>query len=199
MQKWLITNRMVINWNEVMARPRAIDRASILDAAEKVVLRDGASRLTLDAVAIVAGISKASVIYDYKTKQALVQAVVERWIDDWRIKLDTATLRYKDSDHSRLRARIDVARDFNEEEDGAVVFQLCSAMTQDEQLRQTMNEGFREELDKILESSPQPENALLAFLAIEGMNILQMFGVVDWKAEQREQILAGVEQLISPK
>ena len=188
---------MVINWKFVMARPRAIDRATILDAAEQVVLRDGAARLTLDAVAVVAGISKASVIYDYKTKQALIQAVVERWINVWGERLDEATTRYKDSDNPRLRARIDVARDYNEEEDGAVVFQLCSAMTQDEQLRQTMNEGFREELSKMLKSAKNPDKSLLAFLAIEGMSILQMFGVVAWDAKQREKILSGIEQLIN--
>lgn len=178
-----------------MARPRAIDRGSILDAAEQVVLRDGAARLTLDAVATVAGISKASVIYDYKTKQALVQAVVDRWILDWRERMDQATTRYKDSDNPRLRARIEVARNYNSDADGAVAFQLCSAMTQDEQLRQTMKKGFREELDKILQSSKNPDKDLLAFLAVEGMSMLQMFGVVDWEDGQREKILSQVEQL----
>ncbi|GAA0589314.1 TetR/AcrR family transcriptional regulator [Paenochrobactrum glaciei] len=180
-----------------MARPRAIDRATILDAAEQVVLRDGAARLTLDAVAVVAGISKASVIYDYKTKQALIQAVVERWIAGWGERLDKATEPYIDGDDARLRGRIDVARDYKEEEDGAVVFQLCSAMTQDEQLRQTMNEGFRQELGKMLSSTKNPDKALLALLAIEGMSILQMFGVVEWQPEQREKILSGIEQLIT--
>lgn len=179
-----------------MARPRAIDRASILDAAEHVVLRDGAAKLTLDAVAVVAGISKASVIYDYKTKQALIQAVVERWIMCWHEKLDEATTRHEGSDNARLRARIDVARDYSEEEDGAVAFQLCSAMTQDEQLRHAMNEGFRHELSKILSSSENPDKALLAFLAIEGMSILQMLGVVNWKPTQRKKILSDIEQLI---
>ena len=55
-----------------MGRKRVIDQEQVLDAAQRVVARDGAARLTLDAVAEEAGISKASVIYDYKSKQALI-------------------------------------------------------------------------------------------------------------------------------
>ena len=51
-----------------MGRKRTIEPDAVLDAAEQVVMRDGAARLTLDAVACAAGISKASVLYDYKTK-----------------------------------------------------------------------------------------------------------------------------------
>jgi AcrR family transcriptional regulator len=52
-----------------MGRKRVIDQEEILNGAEFVVVRDGAAHLTLDAVAEQAGISKASVIYSYKSKQ----------------------------------------------------------------------------------------------------------------------------------
>src|SRR3546814_15074706 len=70
-----------------MARPRTIDRDAVLDAAQRVVARDGAAGLTLEAVAAEAGISKASVLYDYGTKQALIKALLERRIaaEDSRI------------------------------------------------------------------------------------------------------------------
>src|SRR3546814_2511896 len=42
-----------------MARPRTIDRDAVLDAAQRVVARDGAAGLTLEAVAAEDGISKA--------------------------------------------------------------------------------------------------------------------------------------------
>ncbi|MBL6430319.1 MAG: TetR family transcriptional regulator [Alphaproteobacteria bacterium] len=61
-----------------MGRKRTIEPDAVLDAAEQVVMRDGAARLTLDAVACAARINKASVLYDYKTKQALIKAVLER-------------------------------------------------------------------------------------------------------------------------
>lgn len=61
-----------------MGRKRLIDQSAILDAAERVVARKGAANLTLDAVAKEAGIGKASVLYDFKSKQALIEAVIDR-------------------------------------------------------------------------------------------------------------------------
>ena len=61
-----------------MARLRTIDSDALLDAAERVAIRDGAVGLTIDAVAREAKISKSRVIYDYKSKSGLLQALVER-------------------------------------------------------------------------------------------------------------------------
>ncbi len=50
----------------------------ILDAAERVVLREGAGHLTLDKVAAEAGLSKGGVLYHYPTKEDLVRGMVAR-------------------------------------------------------------------------------------------------------------------------
>jgi AcrR family transcriptional regulator len=53
----------------------------ILDAAERVALRDGGGHLTLEAVAVEAGLSKGGVLYNYPSKDALVRGMVERLIE----------------------------------------------------------------------------------------------------------------------
>src|SRR3546814_4852153 len=65
-----------------MARPRTIDRDAALDAAQRVVARDGAAGLTLEAVAAEAGISKASVLSDYGTKHALMKELIASCLAD---------------------------------------------------------------------------------------------------------------------
>ena len=50
----------------------------ILDAAEVVVAEDGAPRLTLDAVARRAGLSKGGLLYNFATKDALLEAMIAR-------------------------------------------------------------------------------------------------------------------------
>src|SRR5690606_22501748 len=85
---------------------RVIDQNEILDAAETVVARDGAANLTLDAVAIEAGISKASVIYDYKSKQALIKAVIERRVDEDRSRLEHALARLGPVPNAHIKGRI---------------------------------------------------------------------------------------------
>ena len=52
----------------------------ILTAAERVVLRDGVARLTLEAVAREAKLSKGGLLYHFATKEALIQAMLDRLI-----------------------------------------------------------------------------------------------------------------------
>src|SRR4051794_29281193 len=53
-------------------------RDRLLDAAEQVVARDGVGNLTLEAVAREAGVSKGGLLYHFRSKADLVQAIVAR-------------------------------------------------------------------------------------------------------------------------
>ena len=55
----------------------------IIDAAEEVVLRDGVARLTLDAAAAEAGLSKGGVLYHFPTRDALVAGMVGKIIEEF--------------------------------------------------------------------------------------------------------------------
>ena len=68
-----------------MARPSR--RAELLDAAIAVIRRDGARALTLDAVAAEAGVSKGGVLYHFASKRALIDGLLERWLDDFEAGL----------------------------------------------------------------------------------------------------------------
>src|SRR3712207_8711030 len=52
-----------------------------LEAAERVVARDGVARLSLDAVAGNADVSKGGLLYHFPNKDALISAMVLRWVD----------------------------------------------------------------------------------------------------------------------
>ncbi|MFF4259903.1 TetR/AcrR family transcriptional regulator [Streptomyces sp. NPDC001663] len=53
-------------------------RDKILDAAEDVLLDEGAVNLTLERVAVAAGVSKGGLLYHFRTKHALIAGMVER-------------------------------------------------------------------------------------------------------------------------
>ena len=62
-----------------MKRTRCTNsREEILDAAEAVVQERGAAGMTLDAVAAQAGVSKGGLLYHFPSKDALLEAMVER-------------------------------------------------------------------------------------------------------------------------
>lgn len=179
-----------------MARPRVIDQDDILDAAEAVVLRDGAARLTLDAVAAEAGVSKGSVIYDYKSKHALIKALVERRVAEERGKLEAAIDRLGTAPNSHIKARIATLAQARPDDMQAVSMQLCSALAQDAGLRSCMQAALRQQFDAALATAVNPRAALLAFLAVEGLRTLEFLGFLSWPEPQRAAILQDIERLV---
>ncbi|MFO6445935.1 TetR/AcrR family transcriptional regulator [Erythrobacter sp. NE805] len=53
-------------------------REAVLDAAETLVLETGAAHLTMDAVALRAGVSKGGVLHHFPTKRDLIGAMLDR-------------------------------------------------------------------------------------------------------------------------
>lgn len=178
-----------------MARPRVIDQEDILDAAEAVVHRDGAARLTLDAVAAQAGVSKGSVIYDYGTKHALIKAVIGRTVAEEDAKLQAAVERVGPVPDALIKARI-IAAESKPDRAEAVTIQLCAALAQDEELRAALRDSIREQVDAILAASANPRGARLAFLAVEGLRALEYLGLLSWPESERADILKDIELLI---
>ncbi|TKT76123.1 TetR/AcrR family transcriptional regulator [Aquamicrobium sp. LC103] len=178
-----------------MSRPRVINQDEILDAAEAVVLRDGAAKLTLDAVALEAGISKASVIYDYKTKQALIKAVIERRASAERDRLKLIIEALGCVQNACILGHIKAAASVISDETRSVGVNLCSALSQDTELTSGFQELCRQDIETILETSENPRSALLAFLAVEGLKLLEFIGVHSWPENERNEILREIEML----
>lgn len=182
-----------------MGRKRVIDQEQILDAAERVVARDGAARLTLDAVAEEAGISKASVIYDYKTKQALIEAVVERAVTNDNAFNAAVTTGLGDIENAAIHGRIAAAAAPLPDEFRAVALNLCAALAQDGQLRSAIQANQSSVIDSILTSSANPRGALLAYLALEGLKLLESLDYHSWPQPERERILREISWLVDAR
>src|SRR5260370_163844 len=60
---------------------RRNSRDAILDAAEQLVADLGAPSLTLDAVAARARVSKGGLLYNFATKETLLEAMIARLCD----------------------------------------------------------------------------------------------------------------------
>jgi AcrR family transcriptional regulator len=182
-----------------MARKRVIDQEKILDAAEAVVARDGAARLTLDAVAELAGISKASVIYDYKSKQALIEAVVHRAVRNDNAFNTSVTQSLGPIPNATIRGRIVAAAAPFPDEFRAAALNLCAALAQDAQLRKAIQANQDAVITSIMEISGNPRGALLAYLALEGLKLLESLDYHTWPKDQRDQILREINWLADAK
>ena len=57
---------------------RGNSREALLDAAEEIVRENGAAHLSFNAISARAGVSKGGLLYHFPTKEALLQALLER-------------------------------------------------------------------------------------------------------------------------
>lgn len=179
-----------------MGRKRTIDHDAILNAAEQVVAQQGAANLTVDAVASAAGVSKATVLYDYKTKQALVRAVVERAVAaDNAFNADAAG-NFDAGDSAVVRGRIAAAAQPLPEQFRPVALNLCAALAQDGELRTAVQRNQRDVIGAILADSRSPRGALLAYLALEGLKLLEALDYHSWSEPERSRILREIAWLV---
>ncbi|KKB80843.1 TetR family transcriptional regulator [Devosia soli] len=178
-----------------MGRRRAIDQDGVLDAAERVVARNGAANLTVEAVAKEAGITKASVLYDHKSKQALIEAVVDRAFrrDDALHAQCEATVE-SEADLA-IKGRLLAAAEPPAEEFRAAALNLSAALTLDPSLRKKMQESQASVVSRLLETSTSPRGALLAYLALEGLKFLEHLDFHHFPLEERSRLLREIHGL----
>ncbi len=180
-----------------MGRKRVIDQQAVLDAAERVVGRDGAANLTIDAVAREAGVNKASVLYDHKSKQALVEAVVDRAFERDNAHHAGIEQRLGDIKDRPIRGRIVAASEPPPEEFRAVALNLSAALALDAGLRSKMQENQARTIARIEQTSPSPRGALLAYLALEGLKFLEHLDFHHFTREERDKVLREINWLVT--
>jgi AcrR family transcriptional regulator len=83
-------SRPVKSKHEIQEEARSANRDAMLDAAEEVVVREGIGRLTLDAVAREANLSKGGLLHHFPSKDALIDALVERKLGNWECGYEAA-------------------------------------------------------------------------------------------------------------
>jgi len=179
-----------------MGRTRVIDREKLLDAAEAVVAREGAAKLTLDAVATEAGVSKASVLYDHKTKQALIEALVQRALKRDNAFNQAAAEQLGDVSSATIRGRIAAATTPLAPEQRAVALSLCAALAQNEVLRQSIQRNQSAVIQSLQKDAAHPRGAMLAYLALEGLKLLESLDFHTFPKKERDRLLGEIEAVV---
>lgn len=177
-----------------MGRHKLIAPDAILDAAEAVVLRDGAARMTLEAVAAEARISKGSVLYDYGTKDRLIAAMVERYAVKYSEAL-AAAAQAQDHPNADALAHIEVHETLPEQ-DRRRAASLFAALISNRVALDAMRQFYAEAFGTIDVNDPARKRALLAMLAVEGLGWLETFGLLELSKETRAGVLAEMRRLV---
>ncbi|MDQ0325957.1 AcrR family transcriptional regulator [Rhodopseudomonas julia] len=164
-----------------MGRKPTISRDRLLTIAEDIVNAEGPQALTIDALAKAAGISKGGVQYSFLSKDELVKALVDRWtaqFDALVVDIESA------GPLGFVRSYIAAMRSSQ----GAIDAKLAGLMIaymQNPQNRMNTADWYRSILSR-MDGSAEARAARTAFLAVEGLVTLRIWGVedgVDWQSQ----------------
>jgi AcrR family transcriptional regulator len=167
-------------------------RNKLLDAAARLLLRDP-SKLTLDAVAEEAGVSKGGLLYHFSSKAQLLDAVVDRWEASFQEQIDAAA---DESPGGWTRAYIDASAHDDEdpharEIDSGILAVLALQPERLEAVR-ARYEGWQE---RMAGDGIDPVDATIIRLAAEGLWFCELLGLAPPRGELREQVLERLRGL----
>ena len=162
-----------------MGRPSR--REALLDAALVVIRRDGAQALTLDAVAAESGTSKGGVLYHFKSKRALVDALIERWLDGLEGELegdDVAAAYVRSCDLSGIAP-----------EAAASEFGMLAALIAEPHVLEAVRERHAAWMDRMFAAGLNREDAWLVRLAGDGLWYSDLLGIAAPQGEDRRRVI----------
>ena len=179
---------------QIMSRPKKVTDSEILDAIERVVVKHGAFHLSIDAVAQEAGISKSRVVYDYKSKTALLEALIDRQFERDTARIEALLVECANTPHPELFARIKIAEHTLDDTERAVSMAITSSMSSEESLRQRMQKWIERDL-QAMDSGAKPETARMAYFALIGFSCHEWFGLVNRSDEERLLFLEQIRKM----
>ncbi|WP_043892688.1 TetR family transcriptional regulator [Providencia sneebia] len=157
-------------------------------------LREGAVGLSIDAVAKEAGVSKATVMYDHKSKQDLLSGLISRLMSAEEERVQQAIAESNNTPHLALYARIISASNALSHTERAVVLAVSASLANDTNIRDTMRSCTNKDLDEI-KRGPKPDAAALAYLALSGLYCLELFDFYKCSPGERDKIIEGIRCL----
>jgi AcrR family transcriptional regulator len=165
-------------------------RDRILEAAERVVADVGAAKLTLDVVAHSAGVSKGGLLYHFPSKESLLSALAQRYVDSMEHCVEAAKVDLGNGVRARdLKACIVgiLGSDPRSKAMGAALFATAANDV-------TLLEVIRECIAKCTNDLAQDKSlkfarAAIVSLAVDGLMMRESLRISAFTEEQREHIV----------
>ena len=178
-------------------RQKSID--DLLLAAEKVVIEKGIANLTLDAVACQAGVSKGGLLYYFPNKNSLIQALVQRSADNWRVCYTQAYESAAPGPGRMVRGLVGhcLAEDSAwTDELRSITSAVFAALAQDPELIKPMRLVYGELHQKIKADGLPKGIAETVLSAIDGLWLNWVLGFAPFNQENISNVRTALEQIV---
>ena len=170
-------------------------REGILDAAERLVARDGVRRLGFGGVAQEAGVSRGGVLYHFASKEALIGAMVERLIERFEGLMEA--LAAADPEPHGRWARAYARATLEIDERTEVTSALLAAIAHDPELLAPLRErlrAWRERTEEGLDAT----TAAVVRLAAHALWLNGLLRMNDFAPGERRAVVEHLVRLTSP-
>lgn len=162
-------------------------REAILDAAEALIRESGVNRMTLDAVAARAGLSKGGLLYNFPSKDALLRGMIERFVE-------TLNAPSEGSAAARI-AEIRLAKLASIPENQKASHSMLAAIAENPTLLDPIRDAHAKLWSQIKGRDADPDQALIAWLAVEGLCVFEMFATSPLTPEEQTRIVTKLRAM----
>lgn len=162
-------------------------KIDILNAASKIVSEKGIFYLTIEATAAEAGISKGGLLYHFRSKEVLVEKMVEHLASNYKDKISSHVEQDLDERGKWTRAYIDVTFK-NSYKNKNMHAGLLAAKAVNPKLLGPIREVYSEWQDDIMEDGLDPIMATIIRLAADGIWLADLFDINPIEDEHKELI-----------
>jgi len=177
-------------------------RESILQAAEEIVAERGPAHLTLETAAIQAKVSKGGLFYHFRSKEALLEAMIRRAME----LLESEHIKVAESltgeRNGKLKANI-IGTLRHLEGQRPVLTAVVAAIASDPKLVEPVRESFRNDFQALCaELNLRMEDVAILFLASQGLLLMELLNLSFLTPSQirkvTQRMLDMVEELDHP-
>ena len=170
-------------------------RARIRVAAAKVIERDGAGRLTLEKMASEAGVSKGGLLYHYPSKDALLQGLLEHLLENRAGLIEGLSSAADLTNTALLNSLIDADFDLPKEE--RIMAQgLIAASAENPELIAPAQRHVEDVFAHLGNSKTTATSARTIFLASQGLQFLELLGLLSLSTAERNEIRRHLETMV---
>lgn len=175
---------------------RINSRTKILDAAAQIIREIGAGRLTLDAVAQRAGVSKGGLLYNFPSKDALLQGMIQRIVDEVCARKNHLRSTLKSGPNLEARVVTTVLLELQEPETEDLALGILAASAERRELLSPVRHTIEESYGQLMADAENPQAVLLAWLAVEGLRGLEMHGLSPLSEADRTDFVSSIKELL---
>ena len=165
---------------------------NILGAARAIALREGAGKITIDAVARESGLSKGGVLYNFPTKKAVLAGLLDEMLAEHRERLASVP----EGQSSRtLRGHLETVLQAGSTDDD-LSMAILAVSASDPNLLDPLRRELSRDVERIRSDAQDDTAAIVLLLAIQGLRFQRLLRLADGDDDQQDAVIDRLKDMI---